>query len=341
MTTATRKKPSSNGSKPVKPREIAILGYAEETRDLVFALDENVEIWGINMAHAFIWGKDGPKTKAKVTNWFQLHPRNWSSGGRPPTGYFGRPKEHVDFLSKFDGTVWMQKADPEIPNSKPYPLAEITVASGRQYFTSTFAFQLGLIWYQHVIENNPVKSVRVYGVNLTSMDEYIHQKSCVEYWLGRLEQAGIEVLIPSKSALMKGKLYAYSEGDLSDFAFEKLQFAKGKYTEAWANTNTSMSMMAEIKFWAAALSQLAEKHQFNDEVKNDIQSVFDKRSGAVKGLIDQSISEVNGWMGQVKAQQEWLAITGGVDHRAPQLPELRLPNPRLSGEFEIPKPQAI
>lgn len=75
----------------------------------------------------------------------------------------------------------------------------------------------------------------MYGVNLTSMDEYINQKACVEYWLGRLEQLGVEIEIPGASALLHGRLYAIGESDLSDHAFERLQFWKGKYTEAWAN----------------------------------------------------------------------------------------------------------
>lgn len=324
-------------------RDVCLLGYAEETRDLVFSLSSHVEIWAINMAHAFLYGPEGAKTAARLLYWFQMHPRDWSSAGKKPTGYFGRPKEHLDFLASFNGTVWMQAEDADIPNSKRYPLEDVVESSGRSYFTSTFAYQLGLAWYEHVVLGEKIGRVRVYGVNLTSMDEYIHQKSCVEYWLGRLEQADVELEIPAASALLKGKQYAASSSDLSDHAFERLQFWKGKYTEAWANINTCNSMRAELKFWAAQLSVLADKHsdEFNDAIKSEIQAIFDRRSANLNALHERSGAELNGALGMVKDNQHWLALTGGIDHRAPQLPDLRLPADYLSSDWTVPEPKVI
>lgn len=332
-----------------RPRQIAIVGYAEETRDMVHGLSEDVEIWGINAAHYFTYRTDSDgtpvlMTKARPTNWFQLHPREWKSTKGDVTGYFGRPKEHMDFLKKFDGTVWLQKTDPDIPNGKRFPLEEITRASGRSYFTSTFAYQLGLLWYQHVVEKDPVERLYVYGVNLSSMDEYIHQKPCVEYWLGRLEEAGVRVIIPDGSALMKGKVYAMGNGgDISDHAFERLQYWKGKYVEAWANVNTAQSMKIEQQFWAAKLSEIAEKHpeQFTDEIKAEIQQAFDQRSASVNGLSDRLGAELNGALGMVKDNQHWLSITGGIDHRAPQLPELRIPSAAMAKDFQPAESKSI
>lgn len=137
------------------PRDVCLLGYAEETRDLVFELPETTEIWAINMAHVFIFGAGGPKTRARAKYWFQMHPRNWSAAGKSPTGYFGRPKEHLDFLATFDGTVWMQSVDPDVPNSVRFPLEDIVAASGRSYFTSSFAYQLALAWYEHAVLGRP------------------------------------------------------------------------------------------------------------------------------------------------------------------------------------------
>lgn len=342
------KKTVKTGDTPAKPdspglREICLLGYAEETRDLVFGLDENVEIWGINMAHAFVYGANGLKTKAKPTYWFQMHPRDWAGTGKTPTGFFGRPKEHLDFLSKFDGVVWTQAPDADIPNSHQYPLNEIAASSKRRYFTSTFAYQLGLAWYEHAVLSEKIGTVRVYGVNLTSLDEYIHQKSCVEYWLGRLEQVGVKVEIPNGSALLKGKLYAMEDDDLSDHAFERLQHWKGKYTEAWANINTSLSMRSELKFWASQLSELADEHpdQFTGEIKAKVQSVFDRRSANLNVLSERGAAEMNGALGMVKDNQHWLALTGGIDHRAPQLPELRLPSDHLEKDWDVPEVRSI
>lgn len=331
-----------------KGRDICILGYAEETRDLVFNLDESVEVWGINMAHAFTYTTDSAgslvsRTRAKPTAWFQMHPRNWANPKGEVTGYFGRPPEHMNFLKKFDGDLWLQKEDPDLPNGKRFPLEEIAKAAGRTYFTSTFAYQLGMAWYQHT-SGDTINSITVYGVNLSGMDEYIHQKSCVEYWLGRVEQAGIKINIPVGSALLKGKLYAIGAGgDISDHAFERLQFYKGKYMEAWANTNTMLTMKSDTKFWAAKLSEIAMQYpeQFTDEVKQTIQEALNKRVSAIEELVTKAGAELNGALGVVKENQHWLTLTGGIDHRAPQLPELRIPSPMLESDFEPPQQKSI
>jgi hypothetical protein len=175
------------------------------------------------------------------------------------------------------------------------------------------------------------------------MDEYIHQKSCVEYWLGRLEQLGIRIEVPSASALLKGKLYAMSEADLSDHAFERLQYWKSKYSEAWANVNTTLSMKTELKFWAAQLSRLADEHpdQFTKDLKQKLQVLFERRTRNLNALSDRGAAELNGALGMVKDNQHWLSVTGGIDHRAPQLPELRLPSDHLSQDWDVPEPRAI
>ncbi len=340
---------STTTPQKVEPREVCILGYAEETRDLVFSLGKHVNIWGINAAHFFSHRNDSeggwlPQTQAMATDWFQMHPRNWRNPKGETTNYFGRPVEHLQFLQQFQGNVWLQKADPEIPNAKVYPLEQIIKAAGRRHFTSTFAYQAALLWYQHVVQGIKTKTLHILGVNLSSIDEYIHQKSCVEYWLGRLEEAGIQLEIPAGSALLKGKLYATdSGGDLSDHAFERLQYWKNKYMEHWANVNTAVSMKEDTRYWASKLSEISEKHkdQFTEELKADIQSALDNRVKVLTQLSDKGSAEINGALGMVKDNQHWLSLTGGFDHRAPQLPDLRLPMPHMATDIALPEAKSI
>lgn len=349
MTTATKRSTRSNGAKPVKPRDICLLGYAEETRDLVFSLPETTEVWGINAAHYFThkpkdW-KQSEKLKAKVTDWFQIHPSNWVGVNKSPTGYWGRPVEHLEFLKNFDGNVWMMYPDEEVaqqvPNRKRYPIEEI-VKHARDHFTSTFAYQLALVWYQHVVENNPVKRVRCYGINLTSMDEYIHQKSCVEFWLGMLQSSGIEIEIPAGSALLKGKRYG-STSDMTDHIMVRLQNAKQHYMESHSNLTVGLALKADVQFWANVLSEVAQKfpEQLNEDVQKVIQHEVNERIKFINGLIEKSSSEINGYQGQVKTEQHYLAMFGGIDHRAPALPEIRIPGPMLSQRAQMPEPKTI
>lgn len=358
MTTATKAKARSNGTAPVKPRDICLLGYAEETRDKVFELPASAEVWGINMAHAFTFKmKDGKWTqrdalKARTTQWFQVHPENWSSVGNPPTGYFGRPKEHLDFLQQFEGTVWLQSDEIaqrlQIPNGRAFPLHEIASAAGRLYFTSTFAYQLAMAWYEHVVQGKTIGTIQCFGINLTSLDEYTHQKPCVEYWLGRLEQAGVKVIIPAGSALLKGKLYARDDADLSDHAFERLQHWKQVYTKARDDHLVGNSMALELQFWTARLNTLVAKLiqkypgiEHEDELKAEVQMWIDKRQKNLRVIVDRAAGDALKAHGVVSDNQHWLALTGGIDHRATALPEMVLPNTALGQDFDVPEARAI
>lgn len=369
-----------------KGRRICVLGYAEETRDFVYDLTEDDEVWGINMAHHFTYATDSnrsnreipleeagaakskkkdkdaealpnsfagayrldrPRTLAPQTNWFQLHPEDWGNLQGKATGHFGRPIEHRWFLQQFPGTIWMRQHFDDIPNSVAYPLDDIVAASGRRFFTSTFAYMLGLIWYQHKIENNPVERVYLYGINLTSVDEYIHQKSCVEYWCGRLEEAGIEVVIPNGSALLKGKLYALdgdkTNADLSDHAFERVQVAKEKYMRSWANVNTMMAIKQDMAFWAKRLSNLAAEFpdSFTPELNAAIQATLDKRAQAINAIIDQNQTSMSGDAGKLNELQHWLSLTGGIDHKAPKIPPPVMPSEALQEDFGMPQMRSI
>ena len=81
MPSAGRKAQRAKSTSKASPKDVCILGYAQETRDLVFDLDESVEIWGINMAHEFLAG--GSRTG---TQWYQLHPRDCTLSENYPTG---------------------------------------------------------------------------------------------------------------------------------------------------------------------------------------------------------------------------------------------------------------
>lgn len=342
----------------MKPREIVLLGYAEETRDRVFDLPENVELWGINMSHAFTFkvkeGKWLPveRLKARPTAWFQIHPPDWSSIGNKPTGYFGRPKEHIDFLQQFDGTVWLQSEEIakelDIPNGKAFPLAQIAAASGRTYFTSSFAYQLGMAWYEHVVEGKKIGKIHAHGINLTSLDEYSHQKPCVEYWFGRLEQAGVKIEVPNASALLKGKLYAIGDGDLSDHAFDRLQHWKANYMRSRDDHIIGSTMRLELQHWTQRINQLVamliQKYpdiEKETEVRDQLQGWIDKRLKSIQTMTDRAAGEALKATGMVADNQHWLTLTGGIDYRATGLPDIVQPNPKLMEDFEIPEAKAI
>ena len=356
MTTKTRRKKNVNGTKPVKARKIAILGYAEESRDLVYEVGDDYELWGINAAHMLI----NERMRARPTNWFQMHPSHWNGSGKGATGMWGRPKEHLEFLEKFEGSVWMQYPNEDIAktikNRKRYPLEQIAQKAGRDYLTSTFAYQFALIWYQHVYEGIPTEQVNIYGVNLSATEEYSHQRPCAEYWLGRLNEAGIKVYIPSASSLLKGRPYARGgedNDDLSLHAFKRLQHYRNRFDTARADGLVAQAALGEMRHWANYMSAMFsalekdETVEFPDPLKQKIQATlqdhFNSRMNSMKKLEQKGFADMNGAMAMVKDNSHWLTVTGGVDHTEPfKLPEYRSPSSMLWAlDWEMPEVRAI
>ena len=338
----------------LKPRKIAIWGYAEESRNLIYELDESYEVWGINMAHAFI----NDQLRAKPTNWFQLHPSNWNGSGKGATGYWGRPVEHLHFLENFEGTVWMQYPDEDvaktIKNRKAFPLEAIS-ETARDYLTSTFAYQFALIWYQHTQLDQPVEEIRIYGVNLSAAEEYAYQRPCAEYWIGRLEQAGIKVVIPKASSLLLGQSYARGAdktGEIHEHALERLRHWRERYYASWADTIVAQAAKGEISQWARYLSLLFDAMVKNENIdfpeetmqgmQHTLQEQLDKRMSNMKKLEQVGYSGLNGAGAMVKDNFHWLTLLGGMDTKMLTLNELRSPSSALwDPNWEVPDPKPI
>ena len=328
LTTAT----NAHGPMPLKTREVVLLGYAEDTRLLLDSMRDDVEVWGINMANAF--------TKRKGHYWFQLHPRSWATGGNAPTGYYGRPKEHLDFLRKFEGeAVWMLESATDIPKMRLYPRAEIASLYG-EYLTSTFAYMLALALYEHD-HGMPIQTVHLFGINLSALEEYAGQRPCAEYWLGRLEQAGVRVDVPAASALLKGAVYPKRGEDLSEHGLQRHQHLKEKYMVAWALTNTALAMQTELKHWAKFLSKMSKQFQWPKEQVVELQAHFDKRFGVLEQMGNQFGADVNGSLGAYKDNQHWLGLLGAHDFKAPALPALQIPSDMLIEDFSVPEEKKI
>jgi|TARA_Y100000296_G_C5034774_1_gene186698 hypothetical protein len=169
-------------------------------------LEEDIEIWAMNMCHRWL--------TAKADRWFQIHPRSWHSemSGSPGNedksqeGPFGRPLDHIEFLQTCGIPVYMQDVDPEIPTSVKYPLADVMGRFGGGYFTSTIPYMIALALYEGVDE------IGLLGVYLTSKQDYTAHRPCVEFWLGVAKGMGVAVVLPDDCHLAEAPLYAYSDG---------------------------------------------------------------------------------------------------------------------------------
>ena len=330
-------------------KEVCILGYAEETRELVHDLDSSVEIWGINMAHMFA------KKNANITRWLQIHPRNWSSQGQPATGYWGRPKAHFTYLKKFKGDVIMSYQEPDIPNCKVFPFARFEKKFGSDYYTSSFAYLAAM-----AIDEGYDK-IYFYGVNLTAMDEYIHQKAGLEYFIGYAKAKGIEVEIPDGSGLLTAPNYGVNtkDGKLQAHVSDRLDSVRNTVDEAAANMSISAAIELDTKHWDEFLGDIMQlsvkeiedipgdtvtKEQLvglGKKIRDTIAARFERRVRIFGKMKSQAQHQYTSAQGRLQSEQHYLSLLGGIDYRAGAPSEVFFPNPILATDIDPPEQQAV
>lgn len=177
-------------------RRVVILGAAGPSNRWANDLEDDIELWAMNMCHRFL--------TRPAQRWFQMHHRMHNRESGHPPGHFGRPLDHEEYLAALEIPVYMQRVDPLIPYSVEYPLTEVSGAFGG-YFTSTVAYMLALALYEGVDE------IGLLGIYMNNGEEYREQRSCVEYYLGIAKAARVNIVLPTDSTLTKAPLYAYDE----------------------------------------------------------------------------------------------------------------------------------
>lgn len=184
-------------------KRVAIVGFCQTNRDRTPYHDPEFEIWGLNRGGIFM---------ARADRWWDMHSptiRGWNHR---------RPGDHMEWLAKFPGPVYLHEADPAIPNSITFPLAEIAADLGeniyrldaawnltdskdRPYCDSSIAYEIALAIHEGFEE------IWVVGVDLSTESEYVWQRSGVSFLLGVAAGRGIKVVLPDNCPLLTGNLY--------------------------------------------------------------------------------------------------------------------------------------
>ena len=134
----------------------------------------------------------------RADEFYDIHPPNHfyfvpepPNGAKPivyahtvPPGTYVRPARHLDWLATQTIPIWMHPdhatllpASATWPSARPFPRAEIETAYG-QYFTSTPAWMVA-----HAILRG-AREVHIYGIHLSTEQEYIEQRPNFEFLCG-------------------------------------------------------------------------------------------------------------------------------------------------------------
>jgi hypothetical protein len=188
----------SNGGGGAKHRRlVAIVGNHPAGRELVPWDDPAVEIWAFNEA---------PMKEDRYPRWdaaLQIHgeevyanPNNWVNSG------------YWEWLQQKRGKpIFMQKADPRVPDSIEYPLEEVLKLVPYRYLRSSPAMALALAIYLEYDE------IQLYGSELTSNTEYSYQATNYAFWIGFAHGRGIDLKLRCWLDEFNQKIYGY-EGEI-------------------------------------------------------------------------------------------------------------------------------
>ena len=192
-----------------KRKRLAIVGFADSSRDAAPFDDPTWEVWALNQLYRHI---------PRFDRWFEIHRRDVFEADTV------RDTNYVGWLQTSPVPVYTCQTYPDIPNSVRYPiervgalmgmteeqvarwlhsLAEFGAARGKgPYLQSAIGFMIAL----GIVEG--FEEIGLWGIDLVVGGEYEYQKANAEFWLGYAMARGIKVTIPETSALLR-QLYVY------------------------------------------------------------------------------------------------------------------------------------
>ena len=166
-------------------KKLCILGTSTTLNQAPFN-DKSFEFWALNEMYDMI-------DINVATRWFEVH--NSADVFNMKSSKYNVP--HREVLQQMKIPIYMNTIHDDIPMSVAYPMDDMIKHFGRKLFRSTVDYELQLAIYEKFDE------IHIYGVNMACDDEYGFQKPSCEYWLGRVEQAGIRLVLPDGCDLLK------------------------------------------------------------------------------------------------------------------------------------------
>lgn len=185
--------------------KIALLGTQVQSLPLAPFKDKSWEIWACSPGNIGV-----PRSEV----WFDLHYYQ--------EHYRDGEDDWFAFLAKHP-KVYMQRVEPEIPNSVAYPFDEMKAKYGPYFWNSSLSYMAAL-----AIESKP-EAIGFWGVDMTNGSEYGAQRLGCQFFIQKARDAGIEIVVPAESDLLEPlPPYGYREGNRM---WRKLEARRKEMTE--------------------------------------------------------------------------------------------------------------
>jgi hypothetical protein len=110
----------------------------------------------------------------------------------------------MDFLTKCNVPIYMQRVFDKVPASVRYP-RERVMAEHPRYFTSHAAWMIALALSEGVTH------LGFFGIHYSMDEEHRKQRAGCEYWMGVAHGKGVQLVVPEGAPLLRepGWLYGY------------------------------------------------------------------------------------------------------------------------------------
>lgn len=118
------------------------------------------------------------------------------------------------------------------PRTKLYPVLDV-LDRYPAYHTNSVSWMLA----HALLEERP--KVYLYGLHFESRKERLLERPCVEFWIGFLRGQGVEVVVPARSPLLKGRGLYGLEDSVHNAVVEPQSFDRQLFEES-----------SELRDWA-------------------------------------------------------------------------------------------
>lgn len=174
-----------------QPLKIALIGTAPSSRLMAPYDDPSWTIWACSPGNMGVC--------KRVDAWFEVH----GSLLWPENRHYGEP--YIKWLNEQNFPVFMHD-NSLVPRATALPKDELVQEFGPYFFTSSFAWMLGMAMLKGA------KEIAMYGIDMASRDEYIIQRPGAYYFFMEGRRRGCKVTAPYESDIMQPPgLYGFSE----------------------------------------------------------------------------------------------------------------------------------
>ena len=156
------------------------------------------------------WCANDPKTYMRVrfpealktwTRWFNVH---------SPEHIRQRHPQFMHWAKQQDGTrhIYTRDVTPDIPGNVVFPGPALQRHFNDSYFTHQAAWLVAFAVYEG-FERIELWGYQ-FGEGAMTERKYAFERPCIQYWVGRARQAGVEVITPPEANLCHADyLYGY------------------------------------------------------------------------------------------------------------------------------------